>query len=272
MTVAFTGVAGVAVRAGAEDAFAPGRAIAVAIAGLVVVPNADSFPGGCLHANMVVGAVAVATAFISQKLIGPTEGGPDHHRDQDKSVHGAPSGGTKRDPESESFLMSNETVTRRPETFFTALRGHPKASYTKPSWKKRGSIRLGLFSAFIAVIFAWSATTAGRDSFAHLFATADSATTAAAPATCHDQASELAGESHSESSDTAGGPEDHKSGGGHGPDCHDCVCCNGFQVLPKARVHVVATGQYVIELHNADRTTHFFDPGFFLLRPPISLS
>ena len=165
--------------------------------------------------------------------------------------------------------MSNGTVTRRPETFFTALRGQPVASYTKTSSKKRGSIRLGLFSAFIAVIFAWSATTAGLDSFAHLFATADTVTAAAAPATCHDQASEPAS-SQSERSDRAGGPADH--GGGHGPDCHDCVCCNGLQVLPKARVQVVLTGQYIIELLTTDRKTHVFDPGFFLLRPPISLS
>ena len=110
------------------------------------------------------------------------------------------------------------------------------------------------WSLITATFFAWSATTAGLDGIAHLFESAHGQESTS-PVTCHESEETESQDQHA-----------------HDADCHECVCCNGLQLIPKSLPAVTTASVVVIDLQAADRGVHFFDPAFFLLRPPIAFA
>jgi hypothetical protein len=114
---------------------------------------------------------------------------------------------------------------------------------------------VGIWSLITATFFAWSATTAGLDGLPHLFESTQAQETSS-PVTCHESEE----------------PDSQNQQHAHDADCHECVCCNGLQLIPKSLPVVATASVVVIDLQAADRRVHFFDPAFVLLRPPISRS
>ena len=66
ITVAFTRISGKSIRACPENTFGSRRTVAVSVTRMVVVPDTDALTIRCLHADVVVGTVAVPAAFVSK--------------------------------------------------------------------------------------------------------------------------------------------------------------------------------------------------------------